>query len=253
MEGVDELAAHVPDLREGRGPIVGLIALASFATATAAMLAVDRRWPAWTSLGQVAAIIIGFVWTGQFFWQRKAYRARWGDLAYRNAFGRHVLIGLPVIIAAIAHTAYLPGRRIPLDWAPPVVSVIGLYLMVTGLVLWARSIVTFGLDNLAMLYVYFPDEGRLVESSIYSVIRHPVYSAVVRIGLALGLWRGTWFSIAFGLFMPVGLTLWLRLVEEPELMERFGEGYAAYRRQVPAFWSRPGDVGKFLRFLISGQ
>jgi protein-S-isoprenylcysteine O-methyltransferase Ste14 len=76
---------------------------------------------------------------------------------------------------------------------------------------------------------------------------------VIRVGLAFGLWRGTWFSILFGLFMPIGLTLWLRLVEEPELIERFGEGYADYRRKVPAFWPRVQDAGKFMKFLVTGQ
>jgi hypothetical protein len=77
--------------------------LVSFIVATAAMLALDRLWPAWTGLGQVGAIIIGFGWTGQFFWRRQTYRARWGDLAYQKAFRKHVLVGLPVIFAAIAH------------------------------------------------------------------------------------------------------------------------------------------------------
>ncbi len=251
--GMNELAAHVPDLRAGRGPIIGLIALASFVAATAVMMIVDRRWPAWSGLGQVTIIVVGFVWIAQFFWRRKEYCARWGNLAYRNAFGRHVLTGLPLIFAAIAHNAYLPGERVPLGWVTPIVAAIGLYLMATGLVLWGRAAIAFGLDNLAMLYVYFPDEGRIVESSIYSAIRHPVYSAVIRVGLALGLWRGMWFSIVFGLFMPIGITLWVRLVEEPELIERFGEGYAEYRREVPAFWPRLRDVGRFFRFLISGR
>ena len=88
---------------------------------------------------------------------------------------------------------------------------------------------------------------------IESLIRHPIYSAVIRIGLALGLWRGTWFSIAFGLFMPLGLTIWLRLVEEPELIERFREGYAQVRRKTPAFWPRLRDAGKFLQFLMIGK
>ncbi len=53
--------------------------------------------------------------------------------------------------------------------------------------------------------------------------------------------------------MPVILTLWLRLVEEPELIERFGGGYRAFRREVPAFWPRPRDVGRFYRFLLAGR
>jgi protein-S-isoprenylcysteine O-methyltransferase Ste14 len=253
MPGMENLVAHLPDGRSGRGGVFGLIILVSFFVATAALVGLDRQWPAWTGLEQVGVIIIGFIWTGQFFWRRRAYRARWGDLAYQKAFKKHILVGLPVIFAAIAHTAYLPGQRLPLGWAAPLVAGLGVYLAVTGLVLWGRAIFTFGFDNLAMLYVYFPEEGRLVESSIYGIIRHPVYAAVIRIGLVLGLWRGTWFSIAFGLFMPLGLALWLRLVEEPELIERFGPGYAAYRRHVPAFWPRPRDAGKFFQFLITGR
>jgi protein-S-isoprenylcysteine O-methyltransferase Ste14 len=93
----------------------------------------------------------------------------------------------------------------------------------------------------------------LVDSSIYALIRHPTYSAVLRFGVAIGLWRGTWFSIAFALFMPVGMTIWLSLVEEPELIERFGEGYATYRRTVPAFAPRLRDLGKFWKFLVCGK
>jgi protein-S-isoprenylcysteine O-methyltransferase Ste14 len=90
----------------------------------------------------------------------------------------------------------------------------------------------------------------MVSSAIYAVLRHPAYSGAVRIGMAFGLWRGTWFSLLFGAFMPLGLTAWLRLAEEPELIERFGEGYAEYRRRVPAFWPRLRDLPRFWRFLM---
>lgn len=253
IRGVNKLVAHVPDFGAGFRPIIGLIALLSFAAATVMMVAIDQLWPASTGFGQIAAIIIGFVLAGQFFWRRQAYRAKWGALAYRNAFVRFILSGPPMIFAALAHNAYLPGARLLLGWAGTAVLILGLFLFVSGLVLWVRSILTFGIDNLAMLYVYFPNEGQMVNSSIYSVIRHPVYSAVAHLGLALGLWRGTWFSIAFGLFMPVGLLIWLRFVEEPELIERFGDGYAAYRRKVPAFWPRVQNWKKFFRFLITGR
>ena len=253
MESLDILAAHVPDMRQGRGRIAGMLALACFALTTAGLLLVDRSWPAWSGLGQFAVVGLGFVLVSQFFWRRKEFQARWGERAYRNAFACYVLTGLPVMFAAIAHNSYLPGTRLLSGWAAWILVIPSLYFLLTGLALWVRGVLTFGFDNLAMLYVYFPAEGRLVESSIYALIRHPVYSAVIRIGLALGLWRGTWFSIAFGLFMPLGLSIWLRLVEEPELIERFGEGYAKYRRSTPAFWLPPWDARKFLRFLVIGK
>ena len=52
--------------------------------------------------------------------------------------------------------------------------------------------------------------------------------------------------------LPPGLTLWLRLAEEPELTERFGAAYVDYRRSTPAFWPRLKDVSRFYTFLLTG-
>jgi protein-S-isoprenylcysteine O-methyltransferase Ste14 len=251
--GQENFLAHVPELRSRpRRLIAILLALASFGTATALMLGLDGRWPRWSPLGQVAGVVVGFVVAAQFFWRRKAYRAKYGDMAYRNAGLHFIVPGLPVMFAAIFHTLYLPGERIVPGWAAPITSLGGIVFLAVGAALYVRAYIAFGVDNLAMLYVYFPAEGRMVNSSIYDILRHPAYAGVVRTGLAFGLWRGTWFSILFSLFMPVGLTMWLRLVEEPELIERFGANYADYRRRVPAFWPRWRDVPRFLRFLMTG-
>jgi protein-S-isoprenylcysteine O-methyltransferase Ste14 len=253
LPGLDRLAAHVPELRSLAGfALIALIALSCFSAATAGMLVVDHVAPAWSGAAQLGAIGVAAVLVGGFFRRRAAYRERWGDLAYRNAFARHVLTALPVLIAALLHTAWLPGRYVVVDpWSIPI-AVLVAWLLVSGFVLWLRAIFTFGFDNLAMLYVYVPHEGRMVESSIYGVIRHPAYSGVMQVVLALALARGTWFSIAFGLLMPAGMTIHLRLFEERELLERFGTGYAEYRRRTPAFWPHPRDVGRYLRFLAAG-
>ena len=254
MTNSNPILDHVPELKHrSRRLSALLIALSCFAAATSGMVIVDSLWPQWTAAGQIAGIAIGFALAGQFFWRRREYRKKYGDQSYRNAFLHFMLPGLPFMFAAIFHTAYLPGMRLPLNGVTPIVSMIGLYLLVTGALLYVRAYLVFGVDNLSMLYVYFPQEGRMVDSSIYSVLRHPAYSGAICIGMALGLWRGTAFSILFGLFMPIGLTIWLRLVEEPELIERFGEGYREYRQKVPAFWPRWQDVQKFWRFLIQGQ
>ena len=244
----DPLIRHVPELRQPARRAAALgIALACFAAASAALLLVDTRWPQWTLAGQAGVIGLGFLLAGQFFWRRREYRARYGERAYRQAFLRFMLPGLPLMFAAIFHTLYLPGERL---WSGPAALaavLLGVYLALTGGLLYVRAYQYFGTDNLSMLYVYFPAEGRMVSSAIYAVLRHPAYSGAVRLGLAFGLWRGTPFSLLFGLFMPIGLTFWLRLAEEPELIERFGAGYAEYRRRVPAFWPRPRDLRAFSR------
>jgi protein-S-isoprenylcysteine O-methyltransferase Ste14 len=69
----------------------------------------------------------------------------------------------------------------------------------------------------------------------------------------LALLNGTWFALTCVLIFMLGLWGWVRLVEEKELLERFGPSYAEYRRRVPAFWPRPRDLGRFFKFLITGS
>jgi len=53
--------------------------------------------------------------------------------------------------------------------------------------------------------------------------------------------------------VPLGLTLWLRTVEERELEVRFGDGYRQYRRRTPAFFPRTRNTLRFWRFLALGR
>jgi len=72
------------------------------------------------------------------------------------------------------------------------------------------------------------------------------------VGIGLALLNGNANAIAFAILMPLGLTGWIRLVEEKELIERFGQSYLDYRKRIPAFWPRLPDFGVFFKFLITG-
>ena len=129
-----------------------------------------------------------------------------------------------------------------------------IYLLVTGVVLWVRAVLVFGIDNLSLMYIYFPEESRLVSSNVYSVLRHPIYSAVLRLIFALVLWNGSPFALFAGVMAPLSMYVWVRTVEERELIERLGEGYRDYRRHVPAFFNfDPRAWMTLWRFLVSGK
>ncbi len=51
----------------------------------------------------------------------------------------------------------------------------------------------------------------------------------------------------------LGLWAWVRLVEEKELIRRFGPSYHNYRKHVPAFWPHLHDLREFSRFLVLGR
>jgi protein-S-isoprenylcysteine O-methyltransferase Ste14 len=184
---------------------------------------------------------------------KKVYQQKYGELAYRNAFVRFVLPGLATIFADIAHAGYMDGPLIPRGGWVSVFYGLGWLMLAVGAALWMRAVFTFGADNLALLYVYYPQEGRIVNSSIYKILRHPVYAGVLRVGIGLALLNGNAFSITFALLMPLGLTGWIRLVEERELIERFGQGYLDYRKSTPAFWPKARDLGRFFIYIFKGD
>jgi protein-S-isoprenylcysteine O-methyltransferase Ste14 len=253
IKGLDELRKHVPALRTPGG--MALIALAFAAVITLVTLFfgwVDRGFIEWMPDGEIVVLTIGFLLHSLFFSRRRLFQQRYGESAYRNAIARFSLPGLGIIIASVAHMGYMPGPEIPALWWKTVLIALGWASFAVGAVLFLRTVNTFGVDNLSMLYVYFPEESRMVDSSIYGILRHPMYAAALRVGVGLALLNGNWYALVVALVWPIFLTGWVRLVEEKELLERF-PGYAEYRQRVPAFLPRLRDLGRFLHFLLTGE
>ena len=253
INGMEQLRKHVADLNTPRGRArIGLYLLGWFLLITLYFVISDHI-PTWSIDSEIVVIALGFVVLRLFFTRKKAYQEKYKELAYHNAFAHYGIPGLAIIMAAVAHTAYMNGPFVPRGWWTTFFIVLGLWLLIIGGSLWARSIFAFGIDNLVLLYVYFPEEGKLVNSNIYSILRHPVYAGLLRVIVGLALLNGNANSLAFILFAPLGLFGWIRLVEEKELIKRFGSSYLDYRRRVPAFWPRLRDLGKFYGFLLMGK
>lgn len=147
------------------------------------------------------------------------------------------------------YAANTQGRIIPIY-----VSVtIGGYFILSALLLHRKSIKIFGMDNLFMYYVYFPEKSKKTESVIHSLLRHPIYSAMARISVGLGVLMGTPDSIMLGIVLPIVQFFWLKYFEEKELIERFGESYNDYIKNTNAIWNKPQNIIKYWKFLLIGK
>jgi protein-S-isoprenylcysteine O-methyltransferase Ste14 len=51
--------------------------------------------------------------------------------------------------------------------------------------------------------------------------------------LGIALWLGSLSALGLGLVYPVGILIYIKLVEERELEERFGSEYLEYKRRTP--------------------
>lgn len=81
---------------------------------------------------------------------------------------------------------------------------------------------------------------RLVTTDIYRCMRHPHHLAIAIFMTSLGLFIGHPWSFLFIAFSQwVWVIAFLFLVEEKELVEKFGDEYRTYRQQVPMLLANP--------------
>lgn len=253
LKGLDQLRKHIPDLNTPLGVLrVFLLPVTLFLLVTAVLNATSFAWPVWPLAGEILLGSLGFWLLYLFIQHRNDFKARFGPLAYSKASSRFGFPGVTIIAAVVARIRTIPGPQIPHQWWYNAIPALGWGLIAVGALLALRAVQTFGVDYLVMVYVYFPEESHLVEHKIYTILRHPAYAALQQIAFALALLNGNWFAVACALTFALGLWGWVRLVEEKELIERFGPAYDEYRQRVPAFWPHLRDLKGFFEFLIVG-
>lgn len=252
MKGFDALAHHAPELNSNSAWLkIAASSLGIFCLTTLYFILSDQI-PTWTIDSQIVVMALGYLILGRFFSQKKSLIDKYGNEAYRRAFARFALPGLAIIFAAIAHIGYMNGPKFTNPNILAVFTWAGWLFIIVGALLWVRAALAFGIDNLTMLYAYFPEEGHMVNSSIYGVIRHPIYGAALRVSTGLALLNAGIYPIVFAIILPLGVFGWLRLVEEKELLERIPQ-YAEYRNRVPAFFPYPNRIPAFFKFLLTGK
>ena len=70
----------------------------------------------------------------------------------------------------------------------------------------------------------------LVDTGLYALVRHPMYSATILLFLSMPLVLGS--AVAFLVFLPYPLLLVLRIRSEEALLEKELAGYRAYKQRV---------------------
>jgi protein-S-isoprenylcysteine O-methyltransferase Ste14 len=120
-------------------------------------------------------------------------------------------------------------------WVP--MRVLGVVLLVAGLIVLIQAFVRFVVEGLGTPVPVAAPE-RLVVGGVYRYVRNPMYVAILAaiVGQALLLGRLGLMLYAAAIWLIAAA--FVRWYEEPALTRRFGTGYEAYRRAVPAWWPR---------------
>jgi protein-S-isoprenylcysteine O-methyltransferase Ste14 len=123
-------------------------------------------------------------------------------------------------------------------------QIVGWLLIAAGVgaLLWAFG--QFVVEGLGTPAPTAPTRA-LVIGGLYRYVRNPMYVSVLTAIIGEALVLGRWNLLVYAVIVWILPALFVRFYEEPTLLRTYGEAYAEYRRNVPAWiprlrpWSAP--------------
>lgn len=103
-----------------------------------------------------------------------------------------------------------------------------LAILATGFVLRLTAILSLG--RAFSVNVAIRSNQRVMKTGLYQFMRHPSYTGMLLMFLAVGLIERNWISLAIMIIVPTAALLYRIHVEEMALREHFGEEYLTYSR-----------------------
>jgi protein-S-isoprenylcysteine O-methyltransferase Ste14 len=119
------------------------------------------------------------------------------------------------------------------NWARiDLLAYIGWIILAVGIIILYKSQKDFKAIGKRAEGKKWMDTNRVVESGIYSIIRHPMYLAFILMAIALIFISQYWLNVIVGIIRIVLLYYVMREEEKGDL-EKFGQGYKDYMKKVP--------------------
>jgi protein-S-isoprenylcysteine O-methyltransferase Ste14 len=132
-----------------------------------------------------------------------------------------------VVSCYIDHWLHLPKFRYGL-----INPVIGLLFIAVGW-LFANWTVKVQFSLGRGTPVPFMATQKLVVKGPYTYCRNPMTLGTTIFYLGIAIWLGSLSAVGLGLVYPVGILIYIKLIEERELEERFGSEYLEYKMRAP--------------------
>jgi protein-S-isoprenylcysteine O-methyltransferase Ste14 len=156
-------------------------------------------------------------------------RQGWSYLALHSSY---------IIVFLLAAVEYFAVRRTL--WWPATIVGAGLTIVAT----WLRITAIRTLGRFWSLQVEIRQQHQLVREGVYQYVRHPAYLAMVVEIVAVPLTVNALYTEIFAVVTFIPLLLVRLRVEETALVEKLGDAYVQYRREVRALIPRCSTARK---------
>ena len=248
-ESIEVFLTKVPDLRSPWRVVLTLLYVLLWAAACGAFFYfVDRLTPYGPLISQTVMCLVVTAISIIHFLQARAYRERYGAMAYRYFFYHLMIPYLVTWYACFFHPLFVSGPRLLPPWLAIPLGILFLALTVLASLQIERAgfhTVTHGMD----VYTVFPEESTVVRGEIYGYVRHPLYLSLMCGTIALAFLRNNGMALLVALLLLIP-SLAAGYMEDRELIERTGKEQREYIRNTAALVPVK-RLGGFLKLLFS--
>lgn len=138
---------------------------------------------------------------------------------------------LPLISIVFIGTFLIPAFDIRYNWTkiPLYIELVGFILLAIAFYFLFRSM----LDNAyasKVLDIRKESGHKIIDTGLYAVVRHPMYTGFSLMGFSLALGLGSWYALILAVVLVILLIIRISY-EEKMLIEEL-EGYAEYKETV---------------------
>lgn len=167
-------------------------------------------------------LIAGFV----MFFKSPDFLAKRLDVKEKQAAQKGVIAFSGMMFLAGFVVAGL-DFRFGWSWMPLPVTVTAAVLFLAAYALYAEVM----RENAYLSRTIKVEEGqKVVDTGLYSIVRHPMYMATILLFLMMPIVLGSWYALIVFAFYPAIIIV--RLKHEEDLLTRELPGYAAYKQKV---------------------
>jgi protein-S-isoprenylcysteine O-methyltransferase Ste14 len=181
-------------------------------------------WNGWLLIGidalSYAPILLYFAKNDPELFEKRQIRAE-KDILQRIYLGLMIISFLsPNIIAGLDY-------RFHWSAVPIILSIIFSFVSIFGFVL---LFLVMKQNSFASKIIEIQEEQKLIDSGLYSIVRHPMYLAFTIICLFNPIILGSWYAFMPSIFIPVFLAQ--RIRNEEAVLQKGLKGYDFYMKKV---------------------
>lgn len=136
------------------------------------------------------------------------------------------LLVLPFLVVGLILNILFPAL-FSVGGPSPALKMVSVILLIPGVIIWLWSVV---------LIVTNVPQKKLITDGPYSLVKHPLYTAVALLVLPwLGFLFDTWLGVVLGVVLYVGSRMFAP-AEEEQLSKTFGTAWNEYSNKVKMPW-----------------